>query len=812
MKKKILTTILLSLLIIATFVGLERQQILTDNNNASYPWLCSPSYPDTISFTTTNAKVGSCSLMVNHTSATSYMAFSVDIGASTDFSNASYFAFWLYYNGSSATPLTVFMYQSGRFTGNHFTYVVGTAFPINQWFQLYLPLSGFTNFSASWSTIRYIGFRFGPSVANYTTVYIDGLRSEINSQLPFTKDTLTESSANATWFTSPSYPDSISYSADHVLFGSNSLKVNHTSTDTQMEFGTFFTPTNLASCSAVSFSVYVLSSQRVMPLTIEFSDSTALLSGPSYTFSVNFGRSLVTNQWVNFSIPLGIFENSSDLSSWNAIQQVDFIIGGGSLPPSDYTCIYIDGFYVKQNFTYYTASNSVNASVLPNILSYVDQNQVSYRYSGNTYTGLNCMMPLNGGKDKDPEVQSETLAQTIFGLLLAYNYTHYEFLLDQANMYWNWLACYQDQSTGAFYPAYSNTTGFAKSYDAATLDGWVLVAGSFLYSFTSNSTIKATLDSLINHSTSIMWNSTYNRFNLDYWWGPPVTITYPTVTNPHSWAIMKEGAMIAGFGAYYTYVAQNSTVLSCLNAAANSALNVQQSMGISITFGANSNYEDNMYQYWGLYFTYLATGNVTYETTLLNLEPLLFAINEVNQNASMPYDTWNTFSPMQTSQVFDGWGWACSLPLWLEMYLLSPNQHLLNLYEIAVGDTLPQILTPSYSITRMRGNTMWNSFQYTPSNVFIYASLAMYYNIPYPSPEPTQSPSPQPTQLTQPTQSTSQTRQQQSWTGQIWLIFFPAATVVIMIFIVVFRRKLKPVREKFQDARKMPTSRLFLAP
>ena len=834
MKKKILTTILLSLLIMASLAILVRQQIpvvkanqpfipsdgdaWTENNDASYPWLCSPSYPDTISFTSTKAMVGSYSLMVNHTSATSYMAFSVDIGAATDFSGASYFSFWLYYNGSSAKPLQILMYQSDRFSGNHFTYNYGTGYPLNQWFQLYLPPSSFTNTGAAWSNLRYICFQFGPGLgsSDYTSVYIDGLRSESTAQFPSSLDTLTESNESATWFTPGSFPDVVSYSTDHVLFNSYSLKVNHTSASSYLEFGTVFTPTDMTTYKAISFSLCVQSSQATIPMYLYFSNSNSLLS-TTYQYDATYGSAPLTNQWVNFSIPLGIFTNTTASSSWNAIQQIDFVFGPVSA--SDCTCVYIDGLYIKQDFTYYTASDSVNAAIMPKILSYIYQNQVNYSYNGNTYTGLNCMMPLNNGTDSDPELQSETLAETIFGLLLAYNCTHYDFLFDQANIYWNWLACYQDQSTGAFYPTYSNTTGFTKGYDSATVDGWILAAGSMLYSFTSNSSIKAVLDRTINYGTSIMWNSTYNRFNLDYNWGPPVTITYPTVTNPQSWDTMKEGAMIAGFGAYYTYVAQNSTVLSCLNAAANSALNVQQSTGISITFSSNSPFEDNTYQYWGFFFAYLATGSVTYRTTLVNFENLLFATNEVNQNASVPYYTWDTFSPMQTSQVFDGWGWACSLPLWLEMCLLTRNQHLLNLYEIAVGDTLPQILTQSNSITRMRGNTTWNSLQYTPSNAFIYASLAMYYNIPFPTPEPTQPPSPQPTQptqssspkstqSTQPTQSSSpqptqptqspifQTRQQQSWIGQTSLIFIPAALVVIMIFTVVFRRKLKPMHEK----------------
>ena len=428
-----------------------------------------------------------------------------------------------------------------------------------------------------------------------------------------------------------------------------------------------------------------------------------------------------SNTWIAVSVPLGLFSTTTSIS-WQSIRQIAFQLN--SFGPSDNSCVYLDGLQIKTDFTYYNNVNSVNEIVLPNIISYLNHNEVRYVYNGTAYIGLNNMMAFNGS-DTDQELQSETLAQTIFSLCLAYNYTHYGFLLDRAKTYWNWLSCYQN-SVGFIMLYYNNAAGtFPPLYVSGTSDGWFITAGSLLYNFYPDPTLRQSLDKCVNWWVSNMWNSTTKCFNLNYYLNTRVMI----YASPSGWNPMKEGALTAGLGAYSTYVTQNTTVLALLNTVVNSAL-TRNPKGETITFGSNA-YEDNFYQYWGLYFANQATTNSTFLTALLDSKDLLFTLNELSTNASMLYH-FSLAMPTADTYGFDGWGWACSLPLWLEMYQASPDQHLLDLYGQAVWDLLPQILTPDYSITRFRGGSSdWNNVQYTPSNAFIYASIAMYYNIAY---------------------------------------------------------------------------------
>ena len=532
----------------------------TENNNATYSWQVSPSYKDTIVFTTAKAQVGSYSLLVNHTSATTIASFTVEIGASTDFSNYAVFVFWVYIAKASYSGTgTFYAWASDRFSGSNYQLDcvknIGTS-DCNRWIKFVLPKAAFReNSNPAWTNRRYFGFQFT------------------------------------------------------------------------------------------------------------------------------------------------------------------------GLTASDYTCIYIDGLRAETNYEFYDNSNSVDETVLPNLLGFIQREEKTVVYNDVTYTSLRSIKALNGSYQYET-LESEVLAQTVFAYCLAYNYSQHEFLLDEAKEYATWLLEFQHDTKKGFSKYFNNSTKTFGNVANAVYNGWVLAGLSLLYNFWNDATLKQAIEDARGFWIDTMWDASDNWFDQEY------NMVTSSKTDELSWNAMRQGAMMCGLAAYYKYVTQNSTVLATLNSLCNKGITLQLTSMNRFIFNYPNQWEDNIYSYWGYYFAYLATRNATYLTTFQKLKAFSFANNMLSTNASMYY---LIILGSSRTKGFDGWGWACALPLWLVLNDFETDANLVNLYEQAIWDLLPDLLTNDYCIPmRMIGTTSdWTNQQYLPSNAFLYASLAIYYDLIY---------------------------------------------------------------------------------
>jgi len=193
----------------------------TENDNATYVWTVSPSYPDTIEFTTEEAQIGSYCLKINHTSTTTYIAFQLDLGTQTDFSGYDFFSFrfkWISTN--LETLYGTYAGETGAFTGDRWK--IGAFYLTNDtWKKLVIPLIAFgiNSGTPSWTIIQYFGFMSSPiGSADGTTMYLDGLYFG-DYQTPTVSNSLSSTSIPNFYAYYPKFPektvtkDGISYTS-----------------------------------------------------------------------------------------------------------------------------------------------------------------------------------------------------------------------------------------------------------------------------------------------------------------------------------------------------------------------------------------------------------------------------------------------------------------------------------------------------------------------------------------------------------------------------------------------------------------------
>jgi len=149
----------------------------TENNNATYPWKCSTSYPDGIRFVASKKHDGSYSLRVNHTSSTTRMQFQVDIGSSQDVSSYWALKFYIRFERSDNKKIIVYVSDNENFAYPYFTITIKPS--LNDWYPVVLPLNLFVGkgTNPSWTSIRYIRLYVSQDIgqADGTKVYVDGL-------------------------------------------------------------------------------------------------------------------------------------------------------------------------------------------------------------------------------------------------------------------------------------------------------------------------------------------------------------------------------------------------------------------------------------------------------------------------------------------------------------------------------------------------------------------------------------------------------------------------------------------------------------
>ena len=532
--------------------------------------------------------------------------------------------------------------------------------------------------------------------------------------LPVSGDAWTENSnASYPWIAQATTKDTISFSTEKVKVGSYSFKVNHTYAATQMAFSLDVgASTDFSSYAFMSMWVYL---QRTTAPTDSLDvdwRTTARFSGNKYEFLTYVD----VNRWQKIAVPLTAWLNST-APVWTNRRYLCIQLMG--LTATDYSTLYVDGIRFETSWDYYSETNSVDETILPNLWAFVKNNQKVATKSGVNYQSTYTYTALNDSHQYET-LESESLGFTIYALVWAYNYSGQPFLLDEAEAYANWLLQFQHSTTKGFSQWYNNATGNFDNIASATYNGWILSGLSFLYSKTSNATLKTALDSASNFWASTMWDSANKWFDKSY------NMATSTKTDELTWEDMPQGIMMCGMWSYYKWVNQNATILGIMNTHSNKgyAQNALNRYAFATSVG-----EDTVYMDYGFYSAYLATSNATYKERLFRLQNLVLANNMLNQNATMYQCV--MLSDLKGTYGFEGWGWGISLPLLLGMYEIQSNANLINYVEMALWNLLPQIKT-SYAemaFTRYRGSTgdMATQQQVVGENAFLYAAISFYY-------------------------------------------------------------------------------------
>ena len=528
-------------------------------------------------------------------------------------------------------------------------------------------------------------------------------------KLPSDGDAWTENN-NATypWVISPSYPDDIGFTSQEKKIGSYSLEVNHATTQSYMAFYVDIgQETDLTGYDVIVFWFKIVRSSWTSIVTLSICQTTPW-SGNKY----NYKYFADDNQWNRAVFPLEAFTESSS-PSWENRRHIAFQVAGVS--SGDNAKVYIDGIYFT-NWSTITETTSLNELWMPNYESFLHRWTKTQTYQGKSYTSTWSMVPISGHSDNNPSLESEALAQIVYGLMIAYNYSKIQHYLDTAKPYVDWLIKFQysgaGRRNGGFWNQYSG--GSFTEGTGSTFAGWQLGALSYCYSLTGNCTIKTVSDNLRRFIVDTLWNDT-NK------WFDSLDLATDVKSYRTSWDGMGQGSVALGLALYYKYVSQNSTVKTVLDELLNKGLGLTQNHNF---YRGTANYEDSMYAWWGYYWAYKATNNGTYYNEALKAIKLTRTNYEQNLNGSQWFNTYM----INTTGGFDGWGFACSLPLLFILHEQETNSQYLELFKNQLFDLLPTIKTGNYSITRKRDSgDDWVNWQYTPSNAFMVAALTQYY-------------------------------------------------------------------------------------
>ena len=536
--------------------------------------------------------------------------------------------------------------------------------------------------------------------------------------LPVDGDAWTENNnASYPWIAHATTKDTISFSTEKVKVGSYSFEVNHTYAATQMAFSVDIgASTDFSSYAFMSMWIYLQRSIVPTALSVVDWQTTGRFSGNKYEFQTNVD----INRWQKIVVPLDAWLNST-APVWTNRRYLCIQVFG--LIATDFSVLYVDGIRFETSWDYYSETNSVDETILPNLWAFVENNQKVATYLGTNYQSTYTYTALNGSHQYET-LESEALGFTIYALVMAYNASGHQLLLDEAKEYATWLMKFQHSTKKGFSHWYNNATGNFDNIASATYNGWILAGLSFLYSKTADIALKTALDSAANFWASTMWDAPNMWFDKSY------NMITSTKTDELSWEDMPQGIMMCGMWSYYKWVNQNATILSIMNAHSNKGFS--QTANNRYAF-AVTNGEETVYMNYGFFSAYLAMNNATYKERLFRFQNFVLTNNMLNQNATIYQAA--TLSDLKSTYGFEGWGWAISLPLLLEMYRIQANANLLNYIEMAFWDLLPQIKT-SYSVmafTRYRGSStdMAMYQQVVGLNAFLYAGLCIYYNLVY---------------------------------------------------------------------------------
>jgi len=560
------------------------------------------------------------------------------------------------------------------------------------------------------------------SFLSYNSLNISPVYASLD-MLPSDGDAWTEND-NATyiWVCSPSYKDDIGFVSSDSVVGNYSLNVNHTTTTAYMIFGLDIgSSQNLTAYDVCTFRFKMVRADGWIGHLHFHTGNTGLFAGDRHKVAVRMDA----NRWVKVVFPLDAFVVNSGSPDWGAKRYFDMMLDG--LTNDDGAKVYVDGLYFSTWKTI-IENTALDEKMLPNYDSFITRWEKTQVYNDVAYTSLYSMVPTNHSTFGYEALETETLGQTIYGYMYAYNYSRLQYYLDKAKAYVDWLLLFQyntsDVGDGGFHSYFNNNTKTFSGNFVTTYNGWILAGLSYYYHFTNNSTIKTAADKLAGFLMDTMWDDT------NKWYGNSYNPATKTIDDVAAWNPMPQGAVATGLSLYYLYVTQNSTVQTQLDASLNEALTTGSPA--HAYYVQATGYEANIYAWTGFYWAYKAFNNNTYYTESLKAAKLTRADYEINGNGSVYY-----YNYLTEYRYLDGWGFACALPLLFTLYEETGDSNYLELFENQILELTPAIQTGNYSITRYRGSSdEWETYQYLPSNVFIVGALNAYYQKIYKSTNP----------------------------------------------------------------------------
>jgi len=520
--------------------------------------------------------------------------------------------------------------------------------------------------------------------------------------LPSDGDAWTENdNVTIVWKSAGGYQETIEFTTDKAVNGSYSLRANHTSSWTRMQWkGTFNVTQDVSDYDILVLYMRIDSADDVQKQIRIYVHTDASNHACGKT-------KISESAWVKVVIPLDSMAptNSPDFTS---IAYLLFRVYD-PIGANDYTCVYVDGLY----FTNYEAPDvdgTIDYTYLPNYFAWYPQfAEYTTFHGGNTYTTLSSMININDGSQRTDTLESESLGQTIFAFSKAYAELGYPFLLEKSQLYARWLYQFPtNNSYGA--PPYDhvNATDTFDATTSITIAAWVLAGFSALYEVDNNATWKDGADLVMNFIVTDMWN---NATDSPYYYFNIATGTPSGVHNP-----MGLGSALCGLSSYYNYVQQNATVKAKAERCFDLTTLSQYKWGVPL-------WEDTWYCYWGIWEA--SKFNVTIRAMIPRGVNMLRAWAMMTNGSSYTYSSsyWGEMSGLTS---LNGWGNSLAIGFLAMYYKNSSDAVTKTIFENLVWDWMRQTQSSLYGVyfTNYLSYSMW-----VPQMAFTYLGLSVMFDL-----------------------------------------------------------------------------------
>lgn len=520
------------------------------------------------------------------------------------------------------------------------------------------------------------------SLSQFSVISFNPIPLVKGTSSPSDGDAWTEND-NATypWVADPSHnAETLSFTTSDKYVGSYAFNITHTDPWIRMRWYLDFGVTDLSSYEALEFWIKPLWIGSEKNILIYVEDS--FLSDPR--FYVKFKAT--NNTWSKVYIPTDAFIPSGSNPSWTDRELLHFYVSD-NIGASDGTTVLIDGL----NFRTHTVSTPVN-TLDRTWLSNFYYAMPAYRevsnivYEGNSYTTLLDWINKTDGSTMEGNLEAEALGQSIGALAYLYKEVSSPIYLTKAKLYADWLLQFQGLTglgNGIAYD-YNNATSTFDDFIGSTVSGWCLWGMSVLYDITQNSTYKTFSDNLFDTmvSDTWFWNSTVHMWDTNY-----DNVTGWNYAGSSGFS-MSSGGSTAGIGAYYRYVEQNSTAETIVN---DWYANIVTDANNAFKMGTD--FEQSMYNAWGMYEIWQAFSNTTYRDEIIGMMGQFYhAYSEINANASI--NNYPVFAKQDSFNHLDGWGGQVGLPMLMVDYETSSStlkqkafeKYVFDYVNIAKGD------------------------------------------------------------------------------------------------------------------------------